>query len=322
EHISLAKAADLCMVAPASANIIGKIANGIADDMASTTIMAVKCPKLIAPAMNTAMYESAANRANMAVLADREVRFVEPESGRLACGEEGRGRLASPEAIADYVCGRQLRDYEGRHIAVTAGATISPIDPVRFLSNHSSGKMGAALAAAALKRGARVTVVCGRVSCEFPAGAAVLSALTNEAMYRALENLCLTDMPDALIAAAAPCDYVCETAPQKIKKDGRPLELVLTEARDIVKSVAALEKHPVLAGFAAETEDLTENALRKLKAKGLDMIVANDVSEDVFGSDYDRAVIIHKNGTMEHTDRVKKTTLAHKVLDSLAEYLG
>ena len=216
EHIALARWADMLLIAPADANIIGKLAGGIADDMLSTVAMACRCPVVLAPAMNTAMYESAANRANMSLLADRGVGFIEPESGRLACGDEGKGRLASPEAIVEYAVRRQSGDYSGKHIAVTAGATVAPIDPVRFLSNYSSGKMGAALAAAALARGARVTVVCGRVSCEFPPGAALLSALTNEDMFRALENLLPSPILRSMLAmsVSTACWFSATLPPQ------------------------------------------------------------------------------------------------------------
>ena len=316
EHISLADWADLLLVAPADANIIAKMAAGIADDMLSTVYLACRCPVYIAPAMNTAMYEHPANRANMELLAARGCAFIGPDSGRLACGAEGKGRLSSPETIVDAVTGRG--DYAGRCIVVTAGATMSPIDPVRFITNHSSGKMGAALCEAALRRGARVIAVTGRVSAAFPPGARVEEALTNEDMYRALKDICLSEKPDAVIAAAAPCDYACEPSPAKIKKNGRPLELTLTEARDVIGSLAAEAPGPALVGFAAETGDPEANARLKLERKKLDMIVANDVSRAVFGSDYDSAVIIKKDGSRTATGRIPKRELADVILDELA----
>ncbi|MBP5274674.1 MAG: bifunctional phosphopantothenoylcysteine decarboxylase/phosphopantothenate--cysteine ligase CoaBC [Abditibacteriota bacterium] len=321
EHISLARWADTLVIAPADANIIGKLASGIADDMLSTVAMACRCPVYIAPAMNTAMYENAAVAGNMKTLEERGFIFIEPGSGRLACGDEGKGRLAEPEAIAERIAAARKKDLEGKTIAITAGATIAPVDPVRFLSNRSSGKMGAALAEAALERGAKVFVVHGRIGCRMPAGSVNVYAATNDDMYEALRSVCEKERPAAVIAAAAPCDYVCEPKAEKIKKNGKELLLRFSEGRDIIGSIARLEDHPVLAGFAAETENLVENARRKLEEKGLDMIVANDVSRDVFGSDYEQAVLIGKNGKMTETGRVPKRELADMILDMLSEIM-
>ncbi|MCL2545053.1 MAG: bifunctional phosphopantothenoylcysteine decarboxylase/phosphopantothenate--cysteine ligase CoaBC [Clostridia bacterium] len=323
EHIALAKRADVFLIAPATANALGKMACGIADDMLSTTVMATRAPVLVAPAMNTGMWESAAMRHNLQVLVERGVEVIEPESGRLACGEEGAGRLAQVETIVDRVCARLCakQDFAGKRALVTAGPTREPLDPARYISNRSSGKMGYALAEAALARGAEVTLLTGPVALTPPAGAKVEHFATTLELYdlmvaRAAEH-------DVLIQAAAPGDYRAETvAPGKLKKQSDdPLTLRLVQNPDVAAAVGQQKKPgQIIVAFAAETEKLTQNAREKLLRKHADLVVANDVTAPGAGFDVDTnvATLVTARGETA-LPQMPKPELAHRILDEIAK---
>ena len=290
EHVALAKQAELFVIAPATANIMAKMAHGIADDMLSTTVLATRAPVLLAPAMNTGMWDNAATRENLRVLQGRGVLTIGPEGGLLACGDVGAGRMSEPVQIVEK-CVELLtaaRDLSGLRVLVTAGPTREAVDPVRFITNRSSGKMGYAIAEAAAKRGAQVTLVSGPVNLSAPAGVEVVSVQSTEDLLAAM--LRLAPEQDIVIQSAAPADYrPAEAAPQKLKKQGAgSLTLQLIPTPDVAKTVGA-QKRPgqILVGFAAETEQLTENAVKKLDSKNLDMIVANDVTRPGAGFDVD-----------------------------------
>lgn len=322
EHVALAKLADVFVIAPATANIIAKMAAGIADDMLSTTVLATKAPILLAPAMNTGMWTAAATQHNTEILQSRGVHFVGPDSGLLACGDEGAGRMSEPEAIIDAICDILLpkQDLNGLKILVTAGATRERLDPVRYITNDSSGKMGFALAEAAAARGAEVTLVYGSVSVPVPQGIQkeirIESAMD---LYDAMMRE--TPEQDVIIQAAAVCDYRFEEQQQtKIKKEkGRPLTLTLTENPDIAKAVGEIrKKNQTLVGFAAETDHVMKNAAEKLKKKNLDMIVANDVTVPGagFNTDTNIATLITAEGT-EDLPLQTKREMADTILDRI-----
>ena len=281
KHISLAQKADLFLIAPATANIIAKMAHGLADDMLSTTVLATKAPVVIAPAMNTGMWTHPATQENIRTLKSRGVTLVGPDSGPLACGDSGAGRMSEPETIVAKVVEMltRPRDLQGLRVLVTAGPTVERIDPVRYLTNDSSGKMGYAIAEAAAARGAEVTLLSGPVSLTAPNGVQLVPVTSAQSLYDAMMSRC--ERQDIIIQAAAVADYrVEQQAEQKIKKQkGEPLILRLVENPDIAKAVGE-RKQPgqTLVGFAAETQSLLENAQKKLKSKNLDMIVANDVT--------------------------------------------
>lgn len=281
EHVALAKMAEIFVIAPATANIIAKMAAGIADDMLSTTVLATKAQVLVAPAMNTGMWTAEATRENVKTLHDRGVRFVGPENGILACGDEGAGRMSEPERIAEEICDmlKPRRDLVGLKVLVTAGATRERIDPVRFITNDSSGKMGFAIAEAARDRGAEVTAVYGSVTAPVPEGVRCVHVESAVDLY----DIMMREAPeqDVIIQAAAVCDYRVEKQQNtKIKKaDGQTLILNLTENPDIARAVGEKKKKgQTFVGFAAETDHVQKNAEAKLKNKHLDMIVANDVT--------------------------------------------
>ncbi len=322
EHIALAKAADLFVIAPATANIMAKMACGIADDMLSTTVLATKAPVLLAPAMNTGMWTAEATQHNAAVLRERGVHFIGPEGGYLACGDTGAGRMSEPEAILSEI-ERLLsvpRDLEGLRVMVTAGATRERLDPVRFLSNDSSGKMGFALAEAARARGAEVLLVKGATTADLPAGVEVCGVESTMDLYRAVTER--APEMDIVIQAAAPADYRFERQyDQKLKKKkGEPLTVTLVENPDIAKAVGEA-KHPgqVLIGFAAETENVLDNARKKLASKHLDMIVANDVTKPGAGFNVDTniAALITSEG-IDELPMMSKRELANRILDRAA----
>ena len=319
EHVALAKRADLFVIAPATANIMAKMAHGMADDMLSTTVLATRAPVLLAPAMNTAMWEAVATQENLRVLLARGVHTVGPEGGFLACGDVGAGRMSEPVQIVEKCC--QLltaaQDLRGLRVLVTAGPTREALDPVRFITNRSSGRMGYALAAAAAARGAQVTLVTGPVSLSVPSGvSAVPVSTTQELLERMLE---LTPEQDVVIQAAAPADYRAEqAAPQKLKKqgDGR-LTVHLVPTPDVAQAVGEQKKSgQTLVGFAAETENLLENAQAKLQRKHLDLIVANDVTRPGAGFDVDTniAALIWEKGSVE-LPLMSKRALADAILD-------
>ena len=321
EHVALAKLAEVFVIAPATANIIAKMASGIADDMLSTTVLATKAPVLVAPAMNTGMWTAAATRENVKTLIERGVHFIGPDSGMLACGDEGAGRMSEPESIAEEVCAllNPKRDLNGLKVLVTAGATKERIDPVRFITNDSSGKMGFAIAEAARDRGAEVTAVFGSVSAPVPEGIRTIQIESARELY----DVMLRETPgqDIVIQAAAVCDYRVEQQQNsKIKKaDGEPLVLKMTENPDIASAVGELKKkNQTLVGFAAETDHVEKNAVSKLKKKNLDMIVANDVTVPGAGFNVDTniATLITKKGSESQPLQTKRQ-LADVILDRI-----
>ncbi|MDR0929847.1 MAG: bifunctional phosphopantothenoylcysteine decarboxylase/phosphopantothenate--cysteine ligase CoaBC [Oscillospiraceae bacterium] len=293
QHISWAKAASLFIVAPATANVMGKYAAGIADDMLTTTLLATRAPVLLAPAMNVAMWRHPATQQNLQTLTARGVRTVGPGSGYLACGDINEGRMAEPVDIVEAALAilQTPQDLAGKAVLVTAGPTREALDPVRYLTNHSSGKMGYALAEAALARGARVTLVTGPVALTPPAGAEVVRVTSTADLYQAVTSRAAEQ--DIIIQAAAPCDFTAEAAPQKIKKaDGAPLTLSLRQTPDIARVVGE-SKRPgqFIIAFAAETENLLANARGKLLRKRADLVVANDVSREGAGFSGDTNII-------------------------------
>ena len=321
EHIALAKRAELFVIAPATANIMAKMACGIADDMLSTTVLATKAPVLIAPAMNTGMWTAQVTQENVQTLKNRGVHFVGPAAGVLACGDSGAGRMSEPVEIVEHIC-RLLcpkTDFAGLRVMVTAGATRERLDPVRFLSNDSSGKMGFAVAEAAKARGAEVTLVCGVTTATPPAGVNIVRVESTLDLYDAVTGLC--ESQDVIIQAAAPADYrFAHTHDQKLKKEGgQPLVLELVENPDVAAAVGQ-RKHPgqTLVGFAAETQSVTENAQKKLQKKNLDLIVANDVTAPGAGFNVDTniAALITADGIDERPLQSKRA-LAEDILDKI-----
>lgn len=319
EHIALAKRADLFLLAPATANIMGKMACGIADDMLSTTVMATRAPVLVAPAMNTGMWENAAVQQNVKTLRARGVEIVAPVSGHLACGDNGAGKLEDVAVIAERACELLFakKDMEGLRVMVTAGPSREALDPVRYISNRSSGKMGYAIAQAAQKRGAEVTLLSGPVAIEAPQGVKLVPfTTTQELLDRASE---LAQEQDLLIQAAAPADYRAkEVAPQKIKKQGgEPMTFTLVENPDVAATLGKAKRSgQVFVGFAAETNDVLAHARDKLARKNLDMIVANDVTRPGAGFDVDTNIVtlITKDG-QEALPMMSKAEVAQRILD-------
>lgn len=316
-HINLADAADLFVIAPATANIIGKIAGGIADDLLTTVLMATQAPVLIAPAMNIHMYDNPILQENLRKLHRVGYHILEPAEGFLACGYEGKGRLPDPETIAAEI-DRLLKknDLTGERFLITAGPTREAIDPVRYISNRSSGKMGYALARAAARRGAEVVLVSGPTALASPAGVRLVSVTTAAEMHDAVmrEFAAAT----AVVMAAAVADYrPVAIAEQKIKRGKGPMELRLEPNADIVKALGANKAGKLLIGFAAETQDLTANASKKLSEKNLDMIVANNVAEAGSGFDGDTniATILDRNGGAQALPLMSKDDLAERIYD-------
>ncbi len=326
EHVALAKKADLMLVAPATANLMAKLAAGIADDMLTTTLLATRAPILLAPAMNTGMWEASATQQNLQTLLARGVHTVGPESGLLACGDTGDGRMSEPEAIVEAAKSLLLakRDMEGLRVLVTAGPTVERLDPVRYLSNDSSGKMGYALAEAALARGAKVTLVTGPVHIAPPQGAETVPVASTGDLYEAMLLRCQDQ--DIIVQAAAPADYrfAAPSARKMKKQNGQPLTLELLENPDVARAVGE-RKRPgqVLVGFAAETGDPLENARGKLKSKHLDMIVANDVTLPGagFGTDTNIVTVITPKGETSYP-QMSKRALADRLLDEALALRG
>lgn len=294
KHISLAQKADIMVVAPATANLMAKLAHGIADDMLSTTLLATKAPILLAPAMNTGMWTAEITQQNLQTLLGRGIRTVGPDSGFLACGDTGSGRMSEPVEIVEAVCSILCpkRDLEGLKVLVTAGPTVERIDPVRYLTNDSSGKMGYAIAEAAQARGAEVTLISGPVHIPAPNGVNVVPVTSTMNLYDCMMERC--EQQHIIIQAAAPADYRVEhMADQKIKKQsGEPFILTLVENPDIAKAVGQRKQSgQVLVGFAAETHNVMENAQSKLEKKNLDLIVANDVTAEGAGFGLDTNIV-------------------------------
>ena len=323
EHVALAKRAEIFVIAPATANILAKMTHGIADDMLSTTVLATKAPVLLAPAMNTGMWTADATRENVETLRRRGVHFVGPDSGILACGDTGAGRMSEPQEIVEAIDAilNPGRDLQGLKVLITAGATRERLDPVRFLTNDSSGKMGFALAEAARDRGAEVTLVKGSTTAPVPDGIRVVPVESTEDLLQAMMSEASNQ--DIIIQAAAPADYRAETvSPVKIKKkQGEEMILRLTETPDVAKAVGE-GKMPgqMLVGFAAETDHLEEHAQAKLEKKHLDLIVANDVTRPGagFGVDTNIATLITRDG-MEERPLQSKRALAEDILDRVME---
>ena len=319
EHVALAKAADLFVIAPATANIMAKMAHGIADDMLSTTVLATRAQVLLAPAMNTGMWEAKATQENLQVLLSRGVETVGPEGGFLACGDVGAGRMSEPVQIVEKITALLSRkqDMAGLKVLVTAGPTREMLDPVRFVTNRSSGRMGYALAENAAQRGAEVTLVSGPVNIPAPKGVQVVPVQSTQDLYDAMMEH--APKQDIIVQSAAPADYKAESvAPQKLKKQGdAALELRLVPTQDVAKAVGENKKPgQTLIGFAAETENLHDNAGKKLDRKNLDMIVANDVTKPGAGFDVDTniASILTEAG-VEELPLMKKTELAQVIFD-------
>lgn len=327
EHIALAKKADLMLIAPATANIIGKVAHGIADDMLSTTIMATKCQVVFAPAMNTAMYENPIVQDNIAYLKEKGYLFIEPDSGWLACGDLGAGKLPTPERITEYVVNclehkEYIRDLEGKHFLISAGPTIEAIDPMRYISNYSSGKMGYAIAREAARRGAEVILVSGVTQLECPKGVERINVKSAEEMYEAMHSK--FEWADAVIKTAAVADYrPKDTSAHKIKKDNSELVLELMPNPDILKSLGERKTHQVLVGFAAETQNVIEYARQKIEKKNLDFIVANNIATKGAGfkEDTNIATIIERDGSITEYDKMYKSELGNVILDKVKDYL-
>ena len=326
EHISLAKRADVFLIAPATANVIGKIANVIADDMLTTTVMATKAKVLIAPAMNTNMYENPILQRNINTLKELGYNFVEPESGRLACGDTGKGKLASPETIVDEVVKllSKGQDLKGKSIIVTAGPTVESIDPMRYITNRSTGKMGYSIAKEAIERGADVTLITGPTNLTPPQNLKKLVKIESaKDMYEAvLENL---DENDVVIKSAAVADYKPKNySNKKIKKSDDDLVIELDRNKDIAQEIGKIKNNKILVGFAAETNDLIENASLKIKKKNLDFIVANDLTKEGagFGVDTNIVKIIDKEGNITEYPKMKKEEVANIILDKIKELLS
>ncbi len=345
-HISLAQECDIFLIAPATANVIAKIAAGIADDLLTTTALSISAPLIVAPAMNVQMYEAAATQENLATLALRGVKVVEPEEGYLACGEEGKGRLADIQHIVDvtlstlqqsnsldandskkFVCDTSLireKDMAGINVLVTAGPTIEPIDPVRYISNYSSGKMGYAVASAAIERGANVTLISGPVSLNPPVGAKVISVKTADDMLEAVES-CFAKSDVAIFAAAVVDMRPTNVSDHKLKKgidDNALSSIELSENPDVLAAAAKKKrKGQCVVGFAAETDDIVANAWEKLADKNADIMIANKVGDNIgFFADDNKAWIVENSGVRE-LDNMTKTDLAHVILDVSKSHL-
>lgn len=322
KHISLAQKADLFMIAPASANIIGKIASGIADDMLSTTIMATKCPVLISPAMNTAMYENYFVQKNMRSLMDAGYKLIEPASGYLACGDTGKGKMPEPEFLKEYILMElsHKKDLVGKKVLVTAGPTQEAIDPVRFISNHSSGKMGYEVARQAARRGAEVTLVSGRTNLACPLGVNRIDVLSAADMKDAVVSN--ADDTDIFVMAAAVADYrPAVVSDSKIKKKDGAMAIELTRTEDIIAGICENKReNQFVCGFSMETDNLIENSKSKLERKKLDMIVANNLKVEGAGfrGDTNVAVII-KPDSITELDIMSKAELADVILDEIIQ---
>jgi len=318
EHIAVAQSIDALVVAPATADTIAKFAHGLADDFLSTLFLASTAPTVVAPAMNVNMWNNAATQENIRVLKARGIHVVEPDSGYLACGMVGAGRLAANQTIVETVMDvlGAVKDLKGETVLITAGPTREPIDPVRFLGNRSSGKMGYAVAEAALRRGAKVILISGPVALKPPSSAEVVQVQTAREMRDAV--LAHLEQSTIVVKAAAVADFtVRNAAEQKIKRTG-PVTLELEPTSDILKEISARKGSRIVVGFAAETQNGVENARKKLEAKSLDAIVFNDVSKAGIGFDSDRnAVTILTHDEVVEVPETTKSDVAHRVLDTV-----
>lgn len=322
EHVSLAKQADLMLIAPASANVIGKMAHGIADDMLTTTVLACKAPVYVSPAMNTNMYENPIVQDNLRTLEKYGIKVIDPASGYLACGDTGAGKMPEPQTLFAYIEAElaHKQDLSGKRVLVTAGATQEALDPVRYLTNHSTGKMGYALAKAAMVRGAQVTLVSGQTNLEPPLFVDLVPVISAQDMYEAVESR--FDETDVLIMAAAVADYrPKEYVDQKIKKKAGDNVLELARTTDIIGTLSARKKQgQFLCGFSMETEHMLENSKKKLQKKHLDMIVANNLRTEGagFGKDTNVVTLIREDGQME-LPKLSKLEVSHRILDEIVQ---
>lgn len=320
EHISLAKKADLVIIAPSSANVIGKLAHGIADDMLTTTVMACRCKKLLAPAMNTAMFENPVVQDNMQILKKYGWELIEPACGYLACGDTGTGKMPEPEVLLSYILKEIAceKDLSGKKVLVTAGPTQESIDPVRCITNHSTGKMGYAIARAAMLRGAEVTLVSGPVDIAPPPFVRVVPVRSAEDMFQAVTAI--SDRQDAIIKAAAVADYTPVTvSDEKVKKKDGELSIPLKRTKDILKYLG--EHKPegqFLCGFSMETENMLQNSREKLIKKNVDMIVANNLKTAGagFGTDTNVVTLITRD-SIEELPLMSKDDVAHAILNRI-----
>lgn len=325
EHVALAKRADLAIVAPATANIMAKLAHGLADDMLTTTLLACRCPKLIAPAMNTRMYENPVTQDNMDLLRKYGFRIIEPAVGHLACGDTGAGKLPPEtlllECILDEIA--MEKDMKGLHVLITAGPTMEAIDPVRFISNHSTGKMGYALARVCRRRGAEVTLVSGKTNLEAPYGVTLVPVTSAQDMFEAVSSR--SKEQDMIIKAAAVADYRPVTvAENKIKKSPGDMSIALERTTDILAWLGEHRREgQVLCGFAMETEHMVEHAKEKLTRKHVDMIAANNVkvAGAGFGTDTNVVTLITEDG-VEELAKMSKEEVASRIVDALLRIRG
>jgi len=325
QHVSLSEKADLILVAPATANILGKVAAGIADDLLTTTIMATKAPVLFAPAMNYNMYENKIVQSNIFRLKELGYLFLEPDTGQMACGTSGKGRLPEPAVIAESVKNILIsnKDLSGAKILITAGPTREAIDPVRYISNHSSGKMGYALAEAAARRGANVKLITGPVFIQKPNGVQTVDVVTADEMYREVLNN--YEDYDVLIFAAAVADYKCEDISKtKIKKKSDKITIHLVKNPDIAGEVGKRKGNRIHVGFSAETDNLIDNARTKLDSKNFDLIVANDVTMEGagFGTDTNIVKLIRKDGSIRELPIMRKLDVADEILNEVCKILS
>jgi phosphopantothenoylcysteine decarboxylase / phosphopantothenate---cysteine ligase len=324
-HVTLGQQSDVIVVAPATANMLAKLAHGLADDPVSVTALAARCPVIVAPAMDAGMYTHPATAANVETLRARGVIVVSPEEGHLASGLVGLGRLAAPETLFDLIRATlgARGDLAGKRLLITAGGTQEAIDPVRYITNHSSGKMGYALAEAARDRGADVVLVTTPTALRPPAGMRLVHVHSAQEMLTALTEL--YSSLDALIMAAAVGDFNAgPPADHKIKRGEHELELHLVPNPDLLAATALLftERRPVRIGFAAETQDMLEHAAQKIDRKSLDLIVANDVSHDVFGADTNQVTLLWPDGRQLELPRLTKTDVAEQVLDAVVALIS
>ena len=317
EHVSLAKQADVLLVAPASADVIAKAAHGIADDMLTTTLLACTCPKIFAPAMNTRMYQNPIVQDNMKILERYGMEVITPASGYLACGDTGEGKMPEPEVLCEYIAKALTpKDLTGKRVLVTAGPTQEKIDPVRYISNHSTGKMGYAIARAAMMRGAEVTLVSGKVSLRPPMGVCMIPVVSAADMAQAVKEK--ASEQDIIIKAAAVADYrPAVTADEKIKKKDDELSVELERTEDILAYLGAHRREgQFLCGFSMETENMVENSHAKLEKKNIEMIVANNLNQEGagFGTDTNVVTFLTKDETVE-LPMMSKEEVADKLLD-------
>lgn len=320
EHVAVAKKADIVMLAPASANLIAKLAHGIADDMLTTTVLACRCPKMIAPAMNTNMYENKIVQDNLTVLQNYGFEIIQPDTGYLACGDTGAGKMVSEQTLMRYILREAAceKDMKGMRVLVTAGPTQEAIDPVRYITNHSTGRMGYAIAEAAMLRGAEVTLVSGPCSQRKPLFVNTVEVISAQEMFEAVTSL--STQQDIIIKAAAVADYrPAEVSSEKIKKKGQEMSIVLERTTDILRYLGEhRQNRQYICGFSMETENMLENSMRKLENKKIDMIAANNLRTEGagFGGDTNVLTLITKNKVIE-LELMSKDKAAHVLLDNI-----